>query len=558
MSDDAEPELGHRVQVVSAVKRYGLTTALGGVDFEVAPGEFLVLLGPSGSGKSTLIRSLAGIERLDSGEVRLSGQLVSAGKANVPPERRDLAMVFQDYALWPHLTAGGNVGYALRRRRLDTATAGERVTAALRRVGLADHALRYPHELSGGEQQRVALARALVARPRLLLFDEPLSNLDADLRERLRVEIGTLTRESGSTAIYITHDQSEAFALADKVGVLDRGTIVQFGRPEEIYRRPATPFVARFTGVAGELTGRVAHVHSGLAAVQVEGSVIDARTIGTMRSGESARVLVRPAAARLSGRPPAPKRWARTPFTAPSSTSRIADAVTTTSLPLGRMSSRQSTHHGPIDAATPWRSPSMPTTYWHTPASPRRALRRTMAGVEVGRAAAELINRWRSETSTSATPPTAVAWTPTDAAHLLHVRRRRSFRIIDVTPAGAHLLILLGRSDSCAPPECRREVGLRAQRFYELTDPLGCRAGQNFTVCVYRVGIGIVRFRAVRSRCAHGMRCRLDRTAFGLRVLPASQAAAAASHNAANTQEPRMSDGQCTPRYSRVAATATA
>jgi ABC-type Fe3+/spermidine/putrescine transport system ATPase subunit len=302
VSGDAEPDLGHRVQVVSAVKRYGLTTALGGVDFDVAAGEFLVLLGPSGSGKSTLIRSLAGIERLDSGEVRLSGQLVSAGKANVPPEKRDLAMVFQDYALWPHLTAGGNVGYALRRRRLDTATAGERVTAALRRVGLADHALRYPHELSGGEQQRVALARALVARPRLLLFDEPLSNLDADLRERLRVEIGTLTRESGSTAIYITHDQSEAFALADKVGVLDRGTIVQFGRPEEIYRRPATPFVARFTGVAGELTGRVAHVRSGLAAVQVEGSVIDARTIGTMTSGENARVLVRPAAARLSGR----------------------------------------------------------------------------------------------------------------------------------------------------------------------------------------------------------------------------------------------------------------
>ena len=229
------------------------------------------------------------------------------------------------------------------------------MTAALRRVGLADHALRYPHELSGGEQQRVALARALVARPRLLLFDEPLSNLDADLRERLRVEIGTLTRESGSTAIYITHDQSEAFALADKVGVLDRGTIVQFGRPEEIYRRPATPFVARFTGVAGELTGRVAHVHSGLAAVQVEGSVIDARTIGTMRSGRARGCWSgRPLPACPGGQPLAPKRWARTPFTAPSSTSRIADAVTTTSLPLGRMSSRQSTHHGPIDAATPW------------------------------------------------------------------------------------------------------------------------------------------------------------------------------------------------------------
>lgn len=166
----------------------------------------------SGSGKSTLVRSLAGIKRLDEGQLWLSGQLASAGSRHLPPERRNLAMVFQDYVLWPHLTVLGKVGYALRRRLPDNVTARERVHAALERVGLGGHAERYPHELSGGEQQRVALTRAVVARPQLLLFDEPLSDLDADLRELLRFELATLTRESGATAVYITHDQSEAFA----------------------------------------------------------------------------------------------------------------------------------------------------------------------------------------------------------------------------------------------------------------------------------------------------------------------------------------------------------
>src|SRR4051794_7359585 len=303
MSSTTGSHTGHRVQVAGAIKRYGAVTALGGVDFDAEPGQFLVLLGPSGSGKSTLIRSLAGIERLDGGEVRLSGQLVSAGSRHLPPERRNLAMVFQDYALWPHLTVAGNVGYALRRRKLNNAAAGERIDSALQRVGLGDKAERYPHELSRGEQQRVALARAVVARPALLLFDEPLSNLDADLRERLRVEIATLTRETGATAVYITHDQSEAFALADKIGVLDQGRLVQLAAPEEIYRRPATPFVARFTGVAGELVGTIASLKPGHARIRIHHGgeyMLRARTIGQPAPGDTVRVLIRPAATRLA------------------------------------------------------------------------------------------------------------------------------------------------------------------------------------------------------------------------------------------------------------------
>ncbi|HEY2041608.1 MAG TPA: ABC transporter ATP-binding protein [Jatrophihabitans sp.] len=303
MNTETAGPLGHHVQVTGAVKRYGACAALGGVDFEVTPGEFLVLLGPSGSGKSTLVRSLAGIERLDEGEVRLSGQLASAGSRHLPPERRNLAMVFQDYALWPHLTVLGNVGYALRRRHLNNAVARERVQAVLERVGLARYAERYPHELSGGEQQRVALARAVVAQPQLLLFDEPLSNLDADLRERLRVEIATLTRESGASAVYITHDQSEAFALADKIGVLDKGKLIQLAGPEEVYRRPATPFVARFTGVAGELPGRVVHKDYEHSHIRVGDIVIRARSIGPVRGGDSVRLLVRPAATRIVADP---------------------------------------------------------------------------------------------------------------------------------------------------------------------------------------------------------------------------------------------------------------
>ncbi|HYM70619.1 MAG TPA: ABC transporter ATP-binding protein [bacterium] len=194
------------VVIERAVKRYGDKLALETVGVTVEPGAFLVLLGPSGSGKTTLLRCVAGIERLSSGRITMGDLPVADGDLHLPPERRDLAMVFQDYALWPHLTALQNVVFALGRRRLPRPDAERRSREMLDRVGLAHLAGRYPNQLSGGEQQRVALARALVADVGLLLFDEPLSNLDANLREQMRIEIGTLTRESGATSIYITHD----------------------------------------------------------------------------------------------------------------------------------------------------------------------------------------------------------------------------------------------------------------------------------------------------------------------------------------------------------------
>lgn len=244
---------GSPVEVARARKVFGTKVALQDVNLTIPPGVFCVLLGPSGSGKTTLLRSIAGIERLTSGQISIGGRLVADGGAHIPPDKRDLSMVFQDYALWPHLTAARNVAFALGRKRLAKQDTAALAQSMLERVGLAGLSDRYPNELSGGEQQRVALARALVASTGVLLFDEPLSNLDADLRERMRLEIGTLTRDSGATSIYITHDQSEAFALADMIGVLHDGRLVQVGTPEEIYHRPATPFVARFTGLAGEI-----------------------------------------------------------------------------------------------------------------------------------------------------------------------------------------------------------------------------------------------------------------------------------------------------------------
>lgn len=249
--------MAERLIVEEASKVYpGGNHALRGPSFTVEPGTFMVLLGPSGSGKTTLLRSLAGIERLTSGRLVIGQTVVADARIHLPPERRDLSMVFQDYALWPHLTARDNVAFALRRHRLGRSHARERAMAMLERVGLGHLHERYPVQLSGGEQQRVALARALVGDTGLLLCDEPLSNLDADLRERMRVEISSLVREAGATTIYITHDQLEAFALADQVGVLEDGLLVQLGTPEEIYSMPASLFVARFTGLAGELTVR--------------------------------------------------------------------------------------------------------------------------------------------------------------------------------------------------------------------------------------------------------------------------------------------------------------
>lgn len=300
--DSATP---NALELSSLGKRYGSVEALSDVTLSLAPGRFLVLLGPSGSGKSTLIRCLAGIERPSEGSIVLAGTQVAAGRTHVQPERRDLAMVFQDFALWPHLTVARNVAFALRRRRISTAETGQRVSQMLSRVGIGHLAERYPHELSGGEQQRVALARALVGRPSLLLFDEPLSSLDANLRERLRIEIGTLVREIGASAVYITHDQGEAFALGDEVGVLQDGRLVQHDTPEGVYRRPASAFVARFTGLAGELQGRVLAYPEQSSELSTDArrdvGGEDFATNGALPARERVRVLIDPAGAARAG-----------------------------------------------------------------------------------------------------------------------------------------------------------------------------------------------------------------------------------------------------------------
>lgn len=225
-------------------KRFGEHEALCGVDLEVLPGELFTLLGPSGCGKTTLLRLVAGFETPDAGSLRLAERDLSG----VPPHRRDVGLVFQSYALFPHLSVAENVAFGLVERRLPAAEREARVAEALGRVRLGELGERAPSELSGGQQQRVAIARALAIAPRLLLMDEPLSNLDAALRLAMREEIRALQRAAGTTTLYVTHDQEEALAISDRIAVLRAGRVEQVGSPWEIYRTPATAFVAEFVG----------------------------------------------------------------------------------------------------------------------------------------------------------------------------------------------------------------------------------------------------------------------------------------------------------------------
>lgn len=236
-------------------KSFGATPVVRGLSLDVREGEFVSLLGPSGCGKTTTLRMLAGLEHPDSGVIRIGGETVAGPGVRVPPERRGLGMVFQSYAVWPHRSVEANVAYPLSLRRLPKAEIAERVREALRWVRLEAFASRMPHELSGGQLQRVALARALVSSPRVLLLDEPLSNLDAALREELRAEIAALRARLGTTMVFVTHDQAEALALSDRIAVMNRGVIEQVDAPERLYREPSTPFVAAFVGGANVFTG---------------------------------------------------------------------------------------------------------------------------------------------------------------------------------------------------------------------------------------------------------------------------------------------------------------
>jgi len=244
-----------RVSVEAVGKRYGLVEALRSVSLAFDPGRLTAILGPSGCGKTTLLRSIAGFVSVDGGAIRFDGVDVTA----LPPQQRGTAMVFQSYALWPHMTVFDNVAYGLRLKRVPAPEVTRRVREALALVEIGDveaTARRKPAALSGGQQQRVALARAIVVEPRVLLLDEPLSNLDAKIRQRLRVEVRRLQRRVGITTIYVTHDQEEALAIADRVVLMNRGVVAQAGTPEQVYLEPATEFVADFLGVGNRLEAR--------------------------------------------------------------------------------------------------------------------------------------------------------------------------------------------------------------------------------------------------------------------------------------------------------------
>jgi iron(III) transport system ATP-binding protein len=236
---------------------YGAEPVLAEIDLTVAPGEFFAFLGPSGSGKSTLLRLIAGFGRPDQGRIRIGAEDIT----DLPPWERRVGMVFQSYALWPHMTVAENVAFGLEERRLAKAEIAERVAKALDLIGLGSLAERRPAQLSGGQQQRVALARTLVIEPRVLLLDEPLSNLDAKLRLEMRAEILRLQRGLGLTTIYVTHDQEEANATADRIALLDRGRIQQIGSPIALYDRPANRFVATFLGAVNLIEGDVVELH---------------------------------------------------------------------------------------------------------------------------------------------------------------------------------------------------------------------------------------------------------------------------------------------------------
>ncbi|TMH27462.1 MAG: ABC transporter ATP-binding protein [Betaproteobacteria bacterium] len=240
-------------------KRYPGVISVDAIDLSVGHGEFVCLLGPSGCGKTTTLRMVAGLIEPDAGEIRVGGRLMSSARGVVPPERRNMSMIFQSYAVWPHMTVLENVAYGLKLKPLSESEKQKRVAALLEATQLSAQAQRYPSELSGGQQQRVALARALAPKPDILLLDEPLSNLDANLRAEMRFEIRRLHDQFQYTSVYVTHDQVEAMTMADRIVVMNAGHIEQIGKPEEVYERPNSAFVARFIGGSNVL--KVRHLY---------------------------------------------------------------------------------------------------------------------------------------------------------------------------------------------------------------------------------------------------------------------------------------------------------
>jgi len=288
------------IRVDSVVKTFGSVRALDGITLEIAPGELFFLLGASGCGKTTLLRCIAGLENPTSGTVHFGDKDVT----RMPPHKREAAMVFQSYALWPHLSVGQNIAFGLEERKVSKPEIKRRVEEALEMVKLPGFGDRSIDQMSGGQQQRVSLARALVVKPRCLLLDEPLSNLDAQLRVEMRQEIRRIVKENGLTGIYVTHDQEEALAMADRMAVLTRGKIGQVGPPETIYRDPQSAYVARFIGETNLIDGTVLETSEGFTmATTTEGTVPLVGRITdpewTPAPGDSVRFSIRPEAWRL-------------------------------------------------------------------------------------------------------------------------------------------------------------------------------------------------------------------------------------------------------------------
>ncbi len=288
------------IKTVDLTKRFGKVVALDKVSLHIRQGEFFTLLGPSGCGKTTFLRTIAGFELADEGRIFFDDEDVTL----VPPHKRDTGMVFQNYALWPHMTVYENIAYGLKVRKVPKDEIDKKVKWALKLVHLEGFENRRPHQLSGGQQQRVALARALVIQPRVLLLDEPLSNLDAKLRVEMRSEIRRLQSELGITTLYVTHDQEEALAISDRIAVMNHGRVMQVGTPEEIYLRPANEFVADFIGRGTFLEGDVVEVDE-YVLVELEGGLgrvygVVSRPDKTVSPGEKVLVAIRPESFTLS------------------------------------------------------------------------------------------------------------------------------------------------------------------------------------------------------------------------------------------------------------------
>jgi putative spermidine/putrescine transport system ATP-binding protein len=311
---DLRDRPGVAVRLEGLTRRYGSVLALDRLDLDIAGGEFLALLGPSGCGKTTALRAIAGFERPDAGRVLLDGRDIT----DVPASKRDMGMVFQAYSLFPNLTVADNVAFGLRVRRRGRAEQKRRAAELLELVGLADRGGRYPHQLSGGQQQRVALARALAVAPQVLLLDEPLSALDAQVRVQLREEIRRIQLELGITAVFVTHDQAEALSVADRVGVLRAGRLEQVAGPDELYERPATAFVAQFVGTMNR-------VPAGLVDGGVELLGVRRPVAGATPPGPAVVALVRPEALHVTADPAGAGRVVTRTFSG--ATTRLAVAL---------------------------------------------------------------------------------------------------------------------------------------------------------------------------------------------------------------------------------------